>query len=252
MGALSAGTGGIGRVARAALDMLLPPRCLACGEAVAETGALCGGCWPKLTFLAPPMCACCGYPFEYDSGAGALCGDCLRETPPYDRARSVLRYDEHSRELVIAFKHRDRLDAAPAYGKWLARAGAELLPHADLIVPVPLHRLRLIARRYNQSVELVHALGRETGVPTAPDMLVRTRATPSQGRLSPSERERNVRGAFAVRRDRGDRLIGRRVVLVDDVLTTGATAKACTRTLIRGGARSVDVLTLARVVRPAR
>ncbi|NQU72369.1 MAG: ComF family protein, partial [Rhodospirillales bacterium] len=188
----------------------------------------------------------------YDPGVGAVCGECLRAPPPFERARTVFRYDEHSRDLVISFKHRDRIDAAPAYGKWMARAGREILAEADLIVPVPLHRRRLISRRYNQSAELCHALSRETGLPHNPDLLVRTRATPTQGRLNRAERERNVRGAFALRPDAVTSLQGRRVVLVDDVLTTGATVNACARTLLRGGAAAVDILTLARVVRPGR
>jgi ComF family protein len=237
---------------RAAVDVLLPPRCLSCGETVAEPGALCGVCWPLLTFIAPPLCAICGFPFDYDPGNGAICGECLRETPPFERARTVLRYDEHSRDLVISFKHRDRTDAAPAYGKWMARAGAEILAEADLIIPVPLHRHRLISRRYNQSAELCHAMSRESSVPQNPDLLIRTRSTPTQGRLTRAERERNVRGAFALKPDAGSSVQGRRVVLVDDVLTTGATVNACTRTLLRGGAAAVDVLTLARVVRPGR
>lgn len=235
---------------RAAVDVLLPPRCLSCGETVAEPGALCGVFWPLLTFIGPPLCATCGFPFDYDPGSGAICGECLRETPPFDRARTVLRYDEHSRDLVISFKHRDRTDAAPAYGKWMARAGAEFLAEADLIVPVPLHRHRLISKRYNQSAKLCHVLSRESGVPHNPDLLIRTRATPTQGRLTRAERECNVRGAFALRPGAGSSVQGRRTALVDDVLTTGATVNACARTLLRGGVATVYVLTLARVVRP--
>jgi ComF family protein len=248
----SVGARRLAQTFRAAVDMLLPPRCLSCGETVAEPGALCGGCWPRLTFIAPPICAICGFPFDYDPGTGAICGDCLRDAPPFEHARTVLRYDEHSRDLVISFKHRDRTDAGPAFGKWMARAGAEILADADLIIPVPLHRRRLISRRYNQSAELCHALSRETDVPHNPDLLIRTRATPTQGRLTRVERERNVRGAFGLRPDAASALQGRRVVLIDDVLTTGATVNACARTLLRGGAAAVDVLTLARVVRPGR
>ena len=196
------------------------------------------------------MCAACGFPFEFDPGADALCGACIRRPRPYGRGRAVLRYDEASRALIVAFKHGDRTDAAPAYGRWLARAGADLLADADILVPVPLHRTRLIARRYNQSALLVNAVASETGIAARPDALTRTRRTPSQGRMNRSERERNVRGAFLVRPNRAGAVRGLRVVLVDDVLTTGATAAACARALRRGGAASVDVLTLARVVRP--
>jgi len=181
---------------RVALNALLPPRCLVCGAGVARPVALCGTCWGGLTYLAPPFCAACGFPFDYDLGADVLCGACNREPPRYDRARAVLRYDEASRGLLLAFKHGDRTEGAPAFGAWLARAGAELIADCDVILPVPLHRRRLFARRYNQSALLARALARETGLAVLPDALRRTRNTPSQGRLSPAARRRNVAGAF--------------------------------------------------------
>ena len=244
-------TGWARRTANAALGLLLPPRCLVCGGVVEGTGAVCAGCWPGITFLGPPHCAACGYPFEFDPGSGALCAACAASRPSWGRARAVIAYDEASRDPVLAFKHRDRIDAAPAFGIWLARAGAELLDEADLLVPVPLHRTRLLARRYNQAALLAQATAKTCAVPVVPDALVRTRRTPSQGRLSASARRRNVAGAFAVRDGNKELIAGRNVVLVDDVMTTGATAEACTRTLLRAGAATVDVLTLARVVRPA-
>ena len=233
-----------------ALNALLPPRCLVCGIGVERTGALCGACWGGLTFLAPPFCAACGFPFGYDLGAEVLCGGCTREPPRYHRARAVLRYDEVSRGLLLGFKYGDRTDGAPAFGGWLARAGSELIEHCDVILPVPLHRRRLFSRRYNQSALLAQALGRATGLPVLPDSLRRTRNTPSQGRLSPAARRRNVAGAFKTAPGATERLGGRRVLLVDDVLTTGATVEACAQALGRAGAAGVDVLTLARVVRP--
>ena len=235
-----------------ALNALLPPRCLVCGDGVARPGTLCGPCWGGLTFLAPPFCAACGFPFDYDLGPGVLCGACSREPPRYDRARAVLRYDEVSRGLLLGFKHGDRTEGAPAFGAWLARAGGELIADCDVIQPVPLHRWRLFARRYNQSALLAQALGRETRLAVLPDSLRRTRNTPSQGRLSPAARRRNVAGAFRTAPGPAERLGGRRVLLVDDVLTTGATVEACAQTLKRAGAAGVDVLTLARVVRPSQ
>ncbi len=232
-----------------ALNALLPPRCLGCRTVVARTAALCADCWKGVQFLDPPLCARCGFPLEYDLGPEVLCGACVREPPGFDRARAVMRYDEGSRGLVLGFKYADRTEGAAAYGAWLARAGAELTAEADLIAPVPLHWLRLFARRFNQAALLAQALGRETGLPVVPDLLLRRRHTPSQGRLSADQRRRNVAGAFAVRGARAPRLAGRRVLLVDDVLTTGATAAACARTLRRAGASAVDVLVLARVVR---
>jgi ComF family protein len=238
---------------RAVLDALLPPRCLGCGCNVGAPGTLCPGCWEQVVFLGPPMCGCCGFPFELapDAELGdTLCAACHADPPPYARARAVMAYDAGSRGLVLGFKHADRTEAAPAFAQWMARAGHELLSDAHLIAPVPLHRWRLLARRYNQSALLANQLGRLTGVPVVPDLLVRRRNTPSQGHLSRAGRSRNVAGAFAVPPRRAWRVRGRSVVLVDDVLTTGATVAACARVLKRAGARRVDVLTLARVVRP--
>jgi len=237
-----------------ALDAVLPMRCLRCGAAIeadgASGGAVCSECWRLLRFLAAPACACCGYPFEFETPPGTLCAACRRRLPDFARARAVFAYDDVSRGLILSFKHADRIHGAPAFGRWLARAGAALTPDADLIVPVPLHRWRLFARRYNQSALLAHALGRAVDRPVAVDLLVRRRRTPPQGRLSRSARIRNMRGAFAVRPRWRARLRGARILLVDDVLTTGATAEACARALVRAGANAVDVLTLARVVRP--
>lgn len=239
------------RVPAIVLNVLLPPRCLGCARVVEEPGTLCAACWERLDFLGPPHCAACGFPFEFDHGEDALCGDCLRTPPAYERARAVVRYDDASRDLILGFKHADRTFAVPAFSRWMARAGAELLEDADLIAPVPLHRLRLLRRRYNQAALLAHGIAKVSGFPVVPDLLVRTRRTPSQGRLSAARRRRNVRGAFAVKGSRADLLKGRRVLLIDDVLTTGATVSACARALVRAGAKAADVLTLARVVRPA-
>lgn len=249
MGAVLAWQPGLRRAARLALDLVLPPCCLSCRQPVGEPGTLCGGCWSAVAFLAPPCCCVCGHPFDFDLGPDALCAACTASRPAWDRARAVARYDDASRPLLVSFKHRDRTDAAPAFGRWMARAGAELLAEADLLVPVPLHRFRLMARRYNQSALLARAIAAETGLPCAADLLLRTRRTRSQGRMTRDERERNVRGAFAVRDGRRAALRGRRAVLIDDVLTTGATAAACTAALLRACAAAVDVLTLARVVR---
>jgi ComF family protein len=230
------------------LDLLMPPQCLSCRAEVAEAGRLCSRCWSAIRFIGPPQCAVCGMPFEIPSPEGAMCAACLGSHPAYDRARAVFRYDDGSRGLILSFKHGDRTEAAPAFGRWLMRAGGELVARADLIIPVPLHWTRLFRRRYNQSALLAQALAKISGVPVALDLLRRRRATPSQGRLSRSGRRRNVQGAFVVRGASRERLRGRRVLLVDDVLTTGATVEACSVTLRRAGAVAVDVLTLARVV----
>lgn len=236
------------RVGGLLLDLLLPPRCLKCGAEIGGDGALCATCWHDITFLQPPCCARCGLPFEIDLGANAICGVCARDAPLYERARAAVRYDDASRTLVLAFKHGDKLQLAPALGRFMRRAGGELLSSCDVIAPVPLHWTRLFARRYNQAAVLAHALAAGGGPPVEADLLHRRRATPSQGRSGRAERRRNVRGAFALKVGRN--VAGRRVLLVDDVLTTGATVTECARVLLDSGAKAVDVLTLARTVRP--
>ncbi len=236
----------LARLIRGAVDAVLPPLCLSCGALVAEPGALCPTCWEKVGFLAAPLCQSCGHPFEFDAGEGAICGHCLREPPPWRRARAVFRYDDQSKPLILRFKHADRIEGAPALARWMARAGAELLADAELVAPVPLHRFRLLARRYNQAALLANALGRAAGINVVPDLLVRTRRTPSQGHMTREERRKNVKGAFAVAKPALAE--GKRVLMVDDVLTTGATIGECARVLTAAGAASVDVLTLGRVV----
>jgi len=232
---------------RTVIDGVLPPRCLHCGATVDEPDALCGQCWAGITFFAPPYCAICGLPFPHPMGDGAVCADCARERASWQRARAVLRYDKHSRRLVLSLKHGDRTHLAKALGRWMHRAGGDVLEGADLLVPVPLHWTRLFARQYNQAAMLAHAIHAAGGPPVAPDWLVRRRRTPSQGRLGPLARARNVRGAFALRKGRD--VHGKRLVIVDDVLTTGATVEECARVLRREGAAFVGVLTLARAVR---
>lgn len=235
---------------RRLLDSVLPPLCLGCGEIVGTSGALCAACWPNFAFIASPHCARCGTPFAEELGSEAQCASCLARPPRFRKARAALVYDDKSRRLVLPFKHGDRTDMARTCGGWMARAGAELLAEADLVAPVPLHWRRLLTRRYNQALLLARAVSRSATVRLAPDLLRRRRWTGSQAGLAARERRSNVREAFEINgRWRAD-LKGKSVLLIDDVLTTGATADACVRALRRGGARHVDVLTLARVVRP--
>lgn len=251
---LSSGLSGIAlsarRAGRGLLDLILPPRCLACGEQVADPRALCARCWSKLDFIAAPVCASCGLPLEHQSDPQARCAACLAKPPRYDRARAVFRYGDESRGMILSFKHADRTDAAVAFATWMARAGKELLAEADVIAPVPLHYRRLVWRRYNQAGLLALRLGETARKPVAIDLLKRLRATPSQAGLGARERKRNVAGAILANPARLAAVKGKRVLLIDDVLTTGATVSACARALRKAGAAGVDVLTLSRVVRP--
>lgn len=234
--------------ARAAFDVLLSPRCPACGDPVTMPDTVCRPCWSRLTFIGAPCCAVCGSPFD-SPAAAPVCAGCLADPPVWARARASLRYDDASRPLIVGFKHADRPHLAVLFAAWMSAAGGDLLDDAPLLVPVPLHRWRLLARRYNQAAELANALARRAALPVSTDALVRVRRTPSQGRLTASQRSRNVRGAFAVPQRSAPAIRDRRVLLIDDVLTTGATAGACARALMRAGAASVDLLTVARVVR---
>jgi len=239
------------RAARSVLDFVYPPLCIGCRAPVSEPGNLCAACWQGVGFLDGPACVCCGVPFDLDPGPGTRCAACYADPPSFDRARAVMRYDAASRGPILALKHADRLDLVPGFARWLDRAGRELLDEADFIVPVPLHASRLWMRRYNQSAELARGLGRLRSKPVEVLLLRRVRATPSQGEMpSAKARRRNMRGAFQVPHASRARVAGRTVLLVDDVLTTGATADACARALKHAGAAKVHVLALARVVRP--
>lgn len=238
-----------GDVWRRLPNLIFPPRCLGCEAAVSDVGALCAECWLDVSFIDGAVCPCCGRPFELDPGSQALCGACLRSPPLYDRARAVFVYNDASRPLVTGFKYGDRTDRAPSFGRWLARAGGELLCDADVLVPVPLHWKRLFLRRFNQSALLAQAIHRESLVPVLLDGLERRRPTEQQVGLSHAKRRRNVRGAFQVPDKRLPQISGRNIVLIDDVVTSGATVEACTKALKKAGAARVDVLALARVSR---
>jgi len=228
------------------LNLFFPPQCLNCRALVTANGTLCLECWQNVRFITDPLCHCCGHPFDFDLGAGALCGECMREAPPFAMARAAFRYDEHSRALVLRLKYGDQLQLAPVYGAWLAKAGKELVAASDVIVPVPLHYWRFVGRRYNQSAVLAAALSKKTGLLLLPDALKRTRRTQPQASLTRRQRLDNVHGAFAPHPHHGITLKGKSVLLIDDVMTSSATASACSEALLKAGARAVHVLTLAR------
>ena len=236
--------------ARGVLDVLLPPTCATCDAIVPRPGQFCGACFRRVGFVTAPLCDACGRPFAAaaQAGPGGRCADCLTTPPSFARARAALRYDDLSRQLILGLKYADRTEIAATLAVHMARAGAALLRDADLIVPVPLHRSRLRQRRYNQSALLARALGRASGVPVAMRALIRVRPTIPLGEFDGRRRREIMLGAIAVRPQALAVVAGRRVLLIDDVLTTGATASACAEALAEGGARAVDVLVAARTI----
>jgi ComF family protein len=240
----------LGAPGKRLLDLVLPPTCLACRRPVRDPGALCASCWTRMGFIERPYCQRLGTPFTHDPGGPLLSAAALADPPAYERARAVARFGDVARELVHLLKYGDRMDAARPMGRWMARAGAELLADADALVPVPLHWTRLWWRRFNQSAALARAISEIAGVPVQTRLLERKHATPPQVGRSKRERARNVQGAFAVPRSARAEVRGRRLVLVDDVIASGSTVDACARALRRAGAERVDVLAFARVVEP--
>jgi len=234
---------------RAGLNMLYPPICLHCSQAISAPHALCPACWRSLGFITRPCCERLGAPFATDPGAGVVSPAAIADPPPWGRARAAVRYDGVARDLVHAMKFGDRPDIAHLLGRMMATAGAGLLAEADLLTPTPLHRTRLWSRRFNQAAALAAAVSRHGGPPAIPDILRRVRRTAPQVGLTRTARASNLRGAFAVAPGARDRIVGKRVLLVDDVMTSGATAAAATRALLKAGAAQVDVLTFALVVR---
>lgn len=237
------------------IDFVLPPRCAVTGEIVETSGTLSAASWANIRFIDRPFCACCGLPFDFTAEDlpqpedAMLCGACLDNPPQFDRARAVFLYDGAGREMVLGFKHGDRLDMTPVFTAWLLRTGAAMIARSDIVLPVPLHRERLFRRRYNQSAVLARALAIQSGRPVFdPFLLQRVRKTPPQKGLNRKERRKNMQNAFAVAPEKRGVIKGKNLLLIDDVHTSGATLNACAKVLKQNGANSVFVLTLARVL----
>jgi ComF family protein len=238
-----------GAVATLSARALFPPVCGGCRRLVSLPGTLCGACWGELRLIERPWCEVLGTPFTTEMGDAAISPAAIAAPPPFDRARSAVVYSGVARRMVQALKYSDRTDLAPWMARWMLRAGAELIAEADVVVPVPLHRRRFLSRRFNQSAELGRAVAQLSELPFEPMAAVRSRPTRQQVGLGQREREDNVRGAFSVPPASKPLVAGRRVLLIDDVYTTGATVSALARTLKRaGGASAVDVLTFARAL----
>lgn len=248
--------GGLARaLGRRLVDVALPPVCMACRGAVDAPGCLCAACWSRMDFITAPLCDRLGIPLAYAADAGfdgarraPLSALALADPPAYGRARAVAAYGDVARDLIHGLKYADRLDLAAPLGAMMGRAGAEVLEGAQALVPVPLHGLRLFRRRFNQSAALAQGVAKVSGVPVRHQLLERARRTTPQVGLDRAARLRNVAGAFRVPEAARGEVTGRALVLVDDVLTTGATLDACAKALLRAGAARVDVLVFARVV----
>jgi ComF family protein len=244
-GFLAAGGAWLASNLRYAADLILPPICLRCHAPLASHGALCAQCWRGIDVIRPPLCDRLGHPLPYDTGETMLSAAALRRPPLYARARAAALFRGTMRDLIHAFKYSDRHEAVGLFLRMMLTAGAELIADAGLLVPVPLHRQRLWRRRYNQAAILAGGLARQTGKPVEMALLLRNKGTATQVGLSGEERRQNVSAAFCLGAGGGARIRGRRVLLIDDVIATGATLEACTRVLKAGGAAEVDCLALA-------
>ncbi|MFD2206888.1 ComF family protein [Kiloniella antarctica] len=231
------------------VDYALPPVCGNCQEPVLNSNGICGVCWASLTFISDPCCVCCGYPFDYFVKDDVLCGECLRSPKSFDRCRSALSYDDHSKNMIIGFKHADRTYLTKLFTRWIALVGKEILMDVDFISPVPLHPRRLLARRYNQSGLLAQKIAYSHKKVYLPDLLLRTKNTSSQGHLSLINRWKNVRTAFEINPKYADCIRNKNIILIDDVYTTGATLEACSRVLKKQKVAKINVLVLSRVLK---
>jgi ComF family protein len=248
MAALAAVATALRGLPRGVVSLIYPPTCSGCGAATADPGALCPRCWADLRLIEEPICQRYGTPFAVDLGVGPMLSPrAIADPPAFARARAVALYDDVARRLVHRLKYEDRLDLAGVMARMMAASGRTLIAEAECLVPVPLHHGRLWRRRFNQAAILGQRIAAGAGLPFAPTALARVRATRPQVGLSRAARAENLSGAFRVPEVQAHRIRGRRILLVDDVTTTGATGNAAARALLRGGAKSVDLLTFALV-----
>ncbi|MEZ5692041.1 MAG: ComF family protein [Rickettsiales bacterium] len=236
-------------IANKFLNIIFPPQCLICKNIVSENGTLCLDCWQQIRFISDPICEKCGTSFEYDMGNNALCAGCIHDEPKYTRARAAFCYDEHSHKLITRLKYSDQTQLAITYSNWLINAGKEFIEVSDIVTPVPLHYLRFIGRRFNQSALLASNLASKTNISYLPDLLKRKRYTKPQTGLTKKQREKNVRNAFLVNEHYIKSVKNKNILLIDDVFTTGSTINQCSKSLLKAGASQVNVLTLARTIK---
>ncbi|MGB0497499.1 MAG: double zinc ribbon domain-containing protein, partial [Rubricella sp.] len=234
------------RAGAAAMAAIYPPRCMTCHSETDQPDGLCPECWREVRFISGSVCGTCGTPVLE---AGLSCEGCARHPPAWEAGAAALLYEGVGRRLVLSLKHGDRLDMAPALARWIHRAAGPLVSEADIIAPVPMHWTRLVMRKYNQAAELARALGRLSGVHVEPGLLTRTRRTAPLKGTGRAARNHRLAGAIALTRGLEGEVRGKRILLVDDVLTTGATLSAAAEALHNSGVARVDIAVLARVAK---
>lgn len=235
------------RIIKICLDFLLPPTCPVCKERISEAVGLCPKCFSKLEFIGTQKCSICGRPLDTIVPGMAVCGSCLKDPPPFHQAISILKYNDISKKLILAFKHGDHLELTDLLIKLISQNSFHIIEQNDILIPVPLHWTRLQKRKYNQSAIIAQKLAIKYKKTYEPETLKRLKATKSQGHLSPQKRKENVKGCFIIKNPA--KIRGKTVLLIDDVYTTGSTVNECAKILLKAGAKQVDVLTLAKVVK---
>ncbi len=230
------------------LNLILPPRCIKCRNIVEKSGGLCSYCWSKIEFITKSNCSICGFPFEYDMGVDTPCAACIAKKPPYDKAVAVFIYNDKSSDLITYFKYGDKIHAASTFAELMYNKCRDQIDDADIIIPVPLHPKRLLRRRYNQSALISNHINRLSGVDTIPDLMSRKKNNVPQASLSKKERLQNVKGAFSIKKKYINILQNKNIILIDDVMTTGATVSECAKVLKKSGASKVEIITLAKTV----
>ncbi len=235
-------------LAQKLLNFFLPPVCPLCRTLVSQNKTVCAPCWSQIHFISTPYCPQCAKPFDFGSATNDLkCGKCLAKSPAFSATRAVFKYDDFSRKFILSFKHHNAIHFGPLLAQWMHTHSQDILRDADFLIPVPLHWTRLLKRGYNQAAILSKEISKLSKVPTKLKVLNRIKRTPTQGSLTPKQRQDNVRGAFHVPASACPKIQGKTLVLIDDVITTGATLDACAKTLIKAGAKEIRVISAARV-----
>ncbi|MFN7038365.1 MAG: ComF family protein [Alphaproteobacteria bacterium] len=228
------------------IDLIFPPKCLNCDCIIESIGGFCEKCWLKIDFISKPSCYICSYPFEYNIGEHALCASCIKEKPYYEKAVSIFKYNDNSKKIIHGLKFLDKTYFAPYLGNLMHKALHPL--DQDIIAPIPIHKFRLLKRFYNQSLLLAQAVSNISGVTLVPDLLLKVKNTIPQSGLTKKQRQKNIKNAYILNPKYKDKIVGKKILLVDDVITTGSTANLCAKILVKAEVKKVELVTLAKTV----